>query len=361
MLTRIVTFTDKMDSRKPKPSHSDQRMGQRRLPVIPLLLLAVIAIHPIFYSCGDKAVGADGTVIAEYEWNGKQRITLEEMMQEISELPEYKQRQYQDKEGLETYMLLMAESRLILSLARDQQLNEDPEILKKVQDYLHELMVKKITAQEVDDNLALTDQDYLEYYETHKEDYVRPAQVRLFCITLLDKERADETFAQIKEGKDIAELAQELSDKGELVGPGANPANPGDTDYISRDSFPTGTEPFLDAAFSAEIGVLHDGAIEVDVQGQKYYMIFRKDETRDAYQKPFEEEDVRKNVERKVEREKRQSLMQDWIHQLRERAEVTTYVDRIPEAPAEEAPAEEAPAEVQPEIEEAPAEAQPEE
>ena len=32
-------------------------------------------------------------------------------MQEISELPEYKQRQYQDKEGLETYMLLMAESR----------------------------------------------------------------------------------------------------------------------------------------------------------------------------------------------------------------------------------------------------------
>ena len=61
------------------------------------------------------------------EWDGKKHhITLEEMQQEISELPEYKQRQYQDKEGLETYMLLMAESRLILSLARDRKLNEDP-------------------------------------------------------------------------------------------------------------------------------------------------------------------------------------------------------------------------------------------
>jgi hypothetical protein len=328
--------------------------NQARLPVIPLLLLAVIAIHPVFYSCGDKAIGADGTVIAEYEWNGKQRITLEEMTQEISELPEYKQRQYQDKEGLETYMLLMAESRLILNLARDQGLNEDPEILKKVQDYLHELMVKRITTQEVDDKLSLSEGDYIQYYEAHKEEYVRPAQVRLSCITVLNKERADEAFAQIKEGKDIIEVAQEFSDRGELVGPGANPASPGDTDYISRDSFPSGTEPFLDAAFGAEIGELHDAVVEVEVQGQKYFMIFRKDEARDEYQKPFEEEDVRKSVVRKVEREKRQELMDTWVRQLRERAEVKTYVDRIPEAQSEEEPAaeeqtEEPTAEEQPE------------
>ena len=319
------------------------------------LLLALLAVLPLLTGCGDKAIGADGTVIATYEWDGKKHhITLEEMQQEISELPEYKQRQYQDKEGLETYMLLMAESRLILSLARDRKLNEDPELLKKVQDYLHELMVKKITAREVDDKLALTEDDYLRYYEAHKDDYVRPAQVRLLCITLTDKARADEVFAEIKAGKDIAEAAQELADRGELVGPGANPASPGDTDYISRNAFPEGTEPFLDAAFDADIGSLHDGVIEVDVQGQKYFMMFRKDEARDAYQKPFEEEDVRKNVVRKVERERRNAMMAEWITQLRERAEVKTYIDRIPEAEEETSEpepeeSEEAPAEVQPE------------
>lgn len=319
------------------------------------LLLAMLAVLPLLTGCGDKAIGADGTVIATYEWDGKpHHITLEEMQQEISELPEYKQRQYQDKEGLETYMLLMAESRLILSLARDQKLNEDPGILKKVQDYLHELMVKKITAQEVDDKLALTEDDYLRYYEAHKEDYVRPAQVRLLCITLTDKARADEVFAEIKAGKDIAQAAQELSDRGELVGPGANPASPGDTDYISRNAFPEGTEPFLDAAFAAEIGALHDGVIEVEVQTQKYFMMFRKDEARDAYQKPFEEEDVRKNVVRKVEREKRKTLMKEWVTQLRDSAEVKTYNDRIPET--EEETSEPEPVET----EEAPAENQPE-
>ena len=324
MLTAVARFMGRINS-------------QFRLPVVPLLLLGILVTHPIFYSCGDKAIGADGTVIAEFDWNGKQRITLEEMMQEISELPEYKQRQYQDKEGLETYMLLMAESRLILSLARDEKLNEDPEILKKVQDYLHELMVKRITTQEVDDKLTLSENDYIQYYETHKADYVRPAQVRLSCITLLDKDRADEAFAQIKGGKDILEVAQELSDRGELVGPGANPASPGDTDYISRNSFPTGTEPFLDAAFAGENGILHDGVIEVEVQGQKYFMVFRKDDARAEYQKLLDDEDVRKSVERKAEREKRQQLMDEWVRQLRERAEVKTYIDRIPEAQSEEA------------------------
>ena len=323
------------------------------------LLLAMLAVLPFLTGCGDKAIGADGTVIAAYEWDGKQHhITLEEMQQEISELPAYKQRQYQDKEGLETYMLLMAESRLILSLARDQKLNEDPGILKKVQDYLHELMVKEITTQEVDDKLALTEDDYLRYYEAHKEDYVRPAQVRLLCITLTDEARADEVFAEILAGKDIAEAAQELSDRGELVGPGANPASPGDTDYISRDAFPEGTEPFLDAAFAAEMGELHDEVIEVDVQGQQYFMMFRKDEARDAYQKPFEEEDVRKNVVRKVEREKRNALMKEWITQLRDSAEVKTYIDRIPEA--EEETSELESEEMEEEMEEAPAENQPE-
>ena len=314
-----------------------------------ILLLAIIATLPCLYSCGDKAIGADGTIIAEFEWDGKHKITFEEMIQEISELPEYQQRQYQDKEGLEEYMTLMAESRLILCLAKDRKLNEDQEILKKVKDHLHDLMIDRITEQEVDSKLILSENDYLTYYEAHKEDYIRPEQVRLMCLTLQDKTRADEVFAELKAGKDIAVAAQELSDRGELVGPGANPAAPGDTDYISKNSYSPGTEPFTEAAFNAEIDKLHPSVIEVEVQGQKYFMIFVKKEARDAYQKPFSEEDVRKKIIRKVERERRQALMEAWITQLREQAEVKTYTDRIPEDKHPEEETEEPPEETTPE------------
>ena len=83
-------------------------------------------------------------------------------------------------------------------------------------------------------------------------------------------------------------------------------------------------------------------------------MMFRKDEARDEYQKPFEDEDVHKSVVRKADREKREALMTEWVSKLRERAEVKTYIDRIPEAEPEEPPAES-------ESEESPAETEPEE
>lgn len=310
-----------------------------------ILFIAILATLPFVLSCGDKAIGADGTIIAEFEWDGKHKITLEEMMQEISELPGYKQRQYKDKAGLEEYMTLMAESRMILCLAKDQNLNEDQEILKKVQEYLQDLMIEKITEQEVDSKLILGEADYQAYYDAHKEDYVRPEQVKLMCITLMNKERADEVFAELKAGKDIAVAAQELSDRGELVGPGANPAAPGDTDFISKNTYPTGTEPFMDAAFNAEIDVLHPSVILVEVQGEKYYMMFVKKEARDEFQRPFDEEDVRKDVVRRSEREKREALMEDWMHRLRERAEVKTFIDRLPEDKVTEEEATETPPE----------------
>ena len=105
----------------------------------------------------------------------------------------------------------------------------------------------------------------------------------------------------------------------------------GDTDFVSRNSYPPGTEPFMDAAFNAEIDVLHPSVIAVEVQGEKYFMMFVKKEARDAFQRPFDEEDVRKDVIRRSEREKREALMKDWITRLRERAEVKTFIDRIPE------------------------------
>ena len=44
---------------------------------------------------------------------------------------------------------------------------------------------------------------------------------------------------------------------------------------------------------------------------------------------PFNEEDVRKDVVRRSEREKRETLMADWMKRLRERAEVKTFIDRL--------------------------------
>ena len=213
---------------------------------------------------------------------------------------------------------------------------DDEEILKKVRDHLHKLMVDKITEVEVEEKLVLTEEDYQLYYEGHKEDYIDAENVELSCITLVDGVRAKEVFEEIKAGQDIIEAATELSDHGELVGPGSNADEPGQTGEIRRGSYPSGSEPFIDAAFSTEVGQLHDGVIDITVQDKPYFMIFRKDRHNQEQQKTLDEEDVRRSVERAAERAKREDLMDKWLAQLRDRAKIKIYSDHIPDTPKEQ-------------------------
>ncbi len=305
------------------------------LGIISFILIGAVAVSISLNGCGGKA-GAEGTVIAEFEWNGKHHITLEEMLQEISELPSYKQPQYQEAEGgYEEYMNLMAESRLILCLAKDRKLDEDPGVLKKVQDYYHELLVDKITEIEVDQKLKLTEEDYQLYYEENKEDYVELEQVRLTCITLTNEERAKEVFQQIKDGEDIAALAAELSENDELIGPGSNNEIPGDTDFFDNTMYSQRAKPFSDAAFELEVGQMNEEILHVELDGENYYLIFRKEEVKPERQQTLEEPSVRRNVERHVENQKREELMTDWLIQLHEQAKIKTFSDRIPDTPEE--------------------------
>ena len=305
------------------------------LGIISFILIGAAAVTISLNGCGGKA-GAEGTVIAEFEWNGTHHITLEEMLQEISELSTYKQQQYQEAEGgFEEYMNLMAESRLILCLAKDRKLDEDSEVLKKVQDYYHELLVDKITEVEVDQKLKPTEEDYRLYYEENKEDYVDPERVRLTCITLTNEERAKEVFQRIKDGEDIAALAAELSANGELIGPGSNNEIPGDTDFFDSTAYSQRAKPFSDAAFGFEVGQMNEEILYIDLDGENYYLIFRKEEAQPERQRTFDEQSVRRNVERHVGNQKREELMTDWLIQLHEQAKVKTFADRIPDTPEE--------------------------
>ena len=280
----------------------------------------------------DVPMRAEGMVIAEFEWDGKHQITLEEMLGEIREFPEYKQKRYKNKEALEEHINLMAEGSLVFCLAKDRKLDEDPEVLEDVQDYLQKWMVNKITELEVDEKLVLTEEDYRRYYEAHKSDYIEPDQVRLTCITLADEERAKQVLQRLNGGEDIAEIANELAATGELRDPGDKGIPPGNTGFLSRRTVPE-LQRLIDVAFAMEIGQVTEDIVLIEFQGQRYYALFRKEEYREPRQRTLDDKHVRKNVENATEIATHNALMNNWIAQLRERAKVTIYINRIPDMP----------------------------
>jgi peptidyl-prolyl cis-trans isomerase C len=278
----------------------------------------------IFVGCSAKA--QQENVLAEFD---KQVVTLEELEQEISELPEWKQKNYKDQAGREEYLTLMAESRMLLQVANEKGLNKDPEIVKQTREYRDQLVVKELVKREVDDKVSVTDDLVSKYYEDHKDEYVEPEKVSVTEITLEDEEKAKEIMEKIKGGADFTELAKELSDKAESVGPGQR--SEGKVTF-SEDSYSSARE-FVETAFGLEAGDISN--IIVQPIGEKtYYMIVRLDERIPSRQKELSE--VESRIRRAVEKDEKKAIMDKWLETIKTEKEFQLYPDRLPEVVEEE-------------------------
>ena len=282
---------------------------------------------------GTDREGTDTLLIAEFECDGRQFITLADIKVEFNGLPEFARKKYEDKSGLEEYINLMGESRLMLCLAKQRKIDVDAKIVEQVKDYQQSRLVEKITELQIDQKLQLTEDDYRRYYEKHKADYFQPEKVRLICLTLRSKELAEQVLQRLQAGEDMIEIATELSDRGELtVGPGSNHKKPGDTGFFTHASYVERAKTFADAAFALEVGEMVKEVFPIKVEGEQFYLIYRKEEYREARQPELEEDWLRRRVENDAERQERQNLTEEWLNRLRKQAQVKIFPDRIPDS-----------------------------
>ena len=272
-----------------------------------------------------------GTVVAEYEWGGKHYITIEEIDQEISEMPVYRRDRYSKKENKEGYLKDKVEEKLQIHAAEDAGLDKDPEITEKVEEYLHQLMIEKLAGQEIDEQVQVLEDEMKQYYEEHKSEYVEPEKVRLICITVTDEQRAQEVFERIQEGEDIAEVAKELSEMQENVGPGGS--NNGDTDFFDPNSY-SWAEAFFKAISDLEVGQITPEIVVQEVRGDANHMIFRKEEIKPERQQEFDE--VKDDIEDEVRKENRKKRLNEWVGGLRAKANFKLYPEKMPIPPKAE-------------------------
>ncbi len=306
--------------------------------VLIMSAFVILTLSCIFVGCSQKA--PQGNVLAEFD---KQVVTLEELEQEISELPEWKQKNYKDQAGRAEYLTLMAESRMLLQVANEKGLNKDPEIVKQTREYRDQLVVKELVKREVDDKVKVSDDLVTKYYADHKDEYVDPEKVSVTEVTVEDEEKAKEIMEKIKGGADFTALAKEMSDKAESVGPGQR--SEGKVTF-SQDSYSSARE-FVDTAFGLEVGDVSN--IIVQPIGEKtYYMIVRLDERIPSRQKELSE--VESRIRRAVEKDEKKQIMDKWLATIKVEKGFQLYPDRLPEIVVEEEVKEEAePEEVKPE------------
>ena len=283
-------------------------------------------------------------VVAKFTWNGEtQEITAEDLEAEIEKLPAYRQenvnRTISDKiEFLNEFL----NEKLQLLSAQKNGFDNNKELLEKVEDYRHQLMVEQLTKIEVDEKISYSEEELRNYYQEHSDDYIVAEEVRTTCISIKeDEELAQSALDQILECTDIIDMAKKLSEENKLDGPGSGQNDPGDTGFFDR-NVSESWKPFIDGAFELKVGEMTEELVEVEYGDEYYYMIFRKEEHRPERQETFEE--VKDQVERIIEREKKRERILEWVEEVTKKGKLLKHPDRIPESavkPSEESSEEE--------------------
>jgi len=147
-------------------------------------------------------------------------------------------------------------------------------LVRLKEDIKRQLMINSIL-EETRNQVSISDEELLEYYNENKESFLEPEQIHARHILVETEEEANNLLLQLKEGlTDFAELAKEKS-----IGPSA--PSGGDLGFFSRGQM---VKEFEDAAFSLE-----PGKISGVVQTQFGYHIIKCEEKKEEYSPTFEE------------------------------------------------------------------------
>jgi len=169
-----------------------------------------------------------------------------------------------------------------------------------------ELLINKLIQQEVAAKVEVSLEEAWEYYNTHKEEFHQPEQVRVQQIVVETEKEARDLLKKLKRGADFGRLAEEHS-----LGPEGHLG--GDLGYFSRGQMP---EEFDAVAFKLK----KKGQISEVFKSKYGFHIFKLVDKKPERYLEFEE--VRDKIMERLRQKKAEEAFQEWLRELKARAKI---------------------------------------
>jgi len=183
-------------------------------------------------------------------------------------------------------------------------------LVRLKEDIERQLMINSVL-KETRNQVSISDEELLEYYNENKESLLEPEQVHARHILVETEEEANILLLQLKEGlTDFVELAKEKS-----IGPSA--PSGGDLEFFTRGQM---VKEFEDAAFSLEQGEISDV-----VQTELGYHIIKCEEKKEEYSPTFEE--AKERISNTLSSQRENEAILALISKLREEAAIVYNYD----------------------------------
>lgn len=193
------------------------------------------------------------------------------------------------------------------------------ELKRDIQDGL---LRQEIINKEIISKVSTSPDEMKTFFQSHKEDYVQPEEVKASHILIRvepnaspeDEKKAQELASSIldkaKKGEDFSALARQYSED-------SSKEQGGDLGYFGRGKM---VQPFEDAAFNLKIGEISEL-----VKTQFGYHIIKVEDKKEEKALSYEEAEER--VKNDLTREKAIARYQEYVEELRKKATIDVYLN----------------------------------
>jgi len=147
-------------------------------------------------STSEKPETPGGKVVARI---GKREITLGELQEAVSRLPEFAQKEIDSREKRLEFLRQYVGAELLHDSALRKGYDKDPEVLKGLEEVKKQLLVQKIFQEEVYSKIEVSDSDAELYYEAHEDEFEDKSfgEVKELARLKLQQERSQEEFDKL--------------------------------------------------------------------------------------------------------------------------------------------------------------------
>jgi peptidyl-prolyl cis-trans isomerase C len=241
-------------------------------------------------------------------------ITVGELQERLNKQSPYVRARYTSLEQKKEFLDNMVRFEVLAKEASGRGFDKDPEVVRTMK----QVMIQRLMREEFETKLKpedIADADMKKFYEEHSAEYNKPEEVRVSAIIVKDKKLADKLAAEAKaqaptDNKAFRDLVLANSQDDETKQRG------GDLRFFTADAKDI-PAPVVKAAFALQKAGETAGPIQTD----KGFYVLKQTGRRPAIAKGYEE--VKRQIQNRMYRDKRTKAMEDFVKGLREKAKVT--------------------------------------
>jgi len=278
-------------------------------------IAALAALGLMMTGCNEEGAGAgaapDGSPVLVTVNGGS--ITSDEFKAEAAALSPYAGQMLADEETRKKFLDNLVSKELLIQDARKAGYDKDPEVLKRLNEVMDNLLLGLYVKKEIFDKAAITDEQLKEYFDKNK-DVLGSARVN--HIQVGSKEEAEEVLIKYKSGTSFNALAKEYSQDANTKNSG------GDLGFLDWSQF--GSPDLREAAFNTPLGEV--GNI---IRSSFAFHVIKVTDRKPAKDEDFEKlkEDIREYL---LEKDK-EKLFEDRVAQLKSAANISIDDEAVKE------------------------------